>query len=101
MSVVISPAVAVPNPRCGALSIRQFGDVQVTRARQPVALPASKRTRALLDFLVVTGTAQTRQSLCDLLSDGPDDPRAALRWSLTKLRAVADDDAATRLEAEP
>src|SRR6185295_12055934 len=52
------------------------------------ALPASKNTRALLGFLAVAGGAHTREELCDLLWQGPDDPRAALRWSLTKLRQV-------------
>jgi DNA-binding SARP family transcriptional activator/tetratricopeptide (TPR) repeat protein len=83
-----------------ALIIRLLGDLLVTRGGRPVVLPASKRTRALLGFLVATGTAQTRQSLCDLLWDGPDDPRAALRWSLTKLRNVVNDDHAIRLEAD-
>jgi hypothetical protein len=31
------------------------------------ALPASKKTRALLGFLAVTGTSHTREELCDLL----------------------------------
>jgi DNA-binding SARP family transcriptional activator len=52
------------------------------------ALPASKKTRALLGYLAVTKTPHTREELCDLLWQGPDDPRAALRWSLTKLRSV-------------
>ena len=45
-------------------------------------------------------TPQPRQRLCDLLWDGPDDPRAALRWSLTKLRPLVDDDGAVRLVAD-
>ncbi len=65
----------------------------------PLALPASKRTRALLGFLIVTATSQLRQTLCDLLWDGPDDPRAALRWSLTKLRPLVND-SAERLAAD-
>src|SRR6185503_9944544 len=56
------------------------------REGRPVALPASKKTRALLGYLAVTGRSHTREELCDLLWQGPDDPRAALRWSLTKLR---------------
>jgi DNA-binding SARP family transcriptional activator len=56
-------------------------------------LPASKKTRALLGFLAVTGAPHTREELCDLLWQGPDDPRAALRWSLTKLRQVLGPDA--------
>ena len=66
----------------------------------PVALPASKKTRALLGYLVAAKAPQPRQRLCDLLWDGPDDPRAALRWSLTKLRPLIDDDGAVRLVAD-
>jgi DNA-binding SARP family transcriptional activator len=57
-----------------------------------VALPASKKTRALLGYLVVTGVPQLREHLCGLLWQGPDDPRGALRWSLTKLRAALGDE---------
>jgi len=63
-------------------------------------LPASKRTRALLGYLVATAKPQPRQTLCDLLWDGPDDPRAALRWSLSKLRPLVDEAGAKRLEAD-
>ena len=38
--------------------------------------------------------------MCELLWDGPDDPRAALRWSLTKIRPLLDDDGAARIVAD-
>lgn len=82
------------------LGIRLLGDLSVTRNGEPLPLPASKRTRALLGYLVCTHAAQSRQALCDLLWNGPDDPRAALRWSLTKLRPLVDDAGATRLVAD-
>jgi DNA-binding SARP family transcriptional activator/tetratricopeptide (TPR) repeat protein len=82
------------------LSVRLLGEVGLERGGAPVALPASKKTRALLGYLVATATPQPRQRLCDLLWDGPDDPRAALRWSLTKLRPLVDDDGAVRLVAD-
>jgi DNA-binding SARP family transcriptional activator len=82
------------------LSVRLLGEVGLTRDGAPVALPASKKTRALLGYLVATRTSQPRQRLCDLLWDGPDDPRAALRWSLTKLRPLLDEDGAVRLVAD-
>ena len=62
-----------------------------------MTLPPSKKTRALLAYLVSTGRPQTRERLCDMLWEGPDDPRAALRWSLTKLRPLLDEADATRL----
>ena len=61
-------------------------------------LPASKKTRALLGYLVATGRPHLRQRLCELFwDDGPDDPRAALRWSLTKLRPLLNEANAIRL----
>ena len=84
----------------GRLGIRLLGDLCVTRNGEPLPLPASRRTRALLGYLVCTHAAQSRQALCDLLWDGPNDPRAALRWSLTKLRPLLDDAIATRLVAD-
>lgn len=60
--------------------------------------PASlKKTRALLAYLVATGRAHLRERLCDLLWDTPDDPRAALRWSLAKLRPLLDEGDTARL----
>jgi len=74
------------------LEIRVIGELAVLRDGAEQRLPASKKTRALLGFLAVTGKPQLRDKLCSLLWDNPDDPRAALRWSLSKLRAIVDDD---------
>src|SRR5579871_6445241 len=75
-----------------ALEVRVLGDLEVRRGGRAVALPASKKTRALFGYLVVTASQHLRESLCELLFQGPDDPRAALRWSLTKLRSVLGDE---------
>jgi DNA-binding SARP family transcriptional activator len=80
--------------------VRLVGELKVLRNDVAVALPPSKKTRALLAYLVATRTPQLRQRICDLLWDGPDDPRAALRWSLTKIRPIIDDAKATRLVAD-
>src|SRR5688500_987983 len=74
----------------GDLEIRLLGDLEVLRGGRPQPLPASKKTRALLAYLVATGRPHLRERLCDLFWDGPDDPRAALRWSLTKLRPLVE-----------
>ena len=79
------------------LGIRLLGELQLLVRGKPVTLPPSRKTRALLGYLVTTGSPQPRERLCDLLWDGPDDPRAALRWSLAKLRPLLDDTGATRL----
>jgi DNA-binding SARP family transcriptional activator len=65
-----------------------------------VALPASRKTRALLGYLIATGQPHRRERLCDLLWDGPDDPRAELRWSLSKIRAVLNDEKGVQLTAD-
>ena len=91
------PSVAMPRP----LEIRVLGELELVRGGKVLPLPASKKTRALLGYLVVVGArSQPRQRLCELFWDGPDDPRAALRWSLTKLRPLVDDASATRLVAD-
>jgi DNA-binding SARP family transcriptional activator/tetratricopeptide (TPR) repeat protein len=83
------------------LHIRLLGDLQITsadgRARK---LPASKKTRALIGYLIATGRPHRRERLCDLLWDGPNDPRAELRWSLNKAREVLNDPGAIRLTAD-
>jgi DNA-binding SARP family transcriptional activator len=86
--------------RGGLPEIRLLGELAVFRKGKPLPLPASKKTRALLGYLVATARPHGRERLCDLLWEGPDDPRGALRWSLTKLRGVLDDDAHTRLSAD-
>ncbi|WP_197042167.1 AfsR/SARP family transcriptional regulator, partial [Sandarakinorhabdus oryzae] len=53
-------------------------------------LPSSRKTRALLAYLALEPRAHRRERLCEILWDIPDDPRAALRWSLTKLRPLLD-----------
>src|SRR5262245_9012023 len=77
-----------------------LGELDVRRDGEPVALPASKKTRALLAYLALTARPQRRDRLCEVLWDLPDDPRAALRWSLNKLRRIVNDGACERLVAD-
>jgi predicted ATPase/DNA-binding SARP family transcriptional activator len=67
------------------LSVRLLGPVQISRDEQPISVRGYKPV-ALLAYLLVTGVAHTRQHLVDLLFDGPDDPKASLRWTLSELR---------------
>lgn len=71
-----------------AIEIWTLGELEVTVDGRVMELPPSKKTRALLAFLAVQEAPQRRESLCELLWELPDDPRAALRWSLTKLRTL-------------
>ena len=79
------------------LQIHLLGDLKLLSRGRALVLPPSKKTRALLAFLVTTGRPHLRESLCDLLWEGPDDPRGALRWSLAKLRPLLDGEHTTRL----
>ncbi|WP_246674246.1 alpha/beta fold hydrolase [Mesorhizobium sp. B4-1-1] len=70
------------------LELRVLGDFQVMRDGQPLDLPPSRKTRALLAYLAVTARQHQRERLCEIFWDIPDDPRGALRWSLSKIRQV-------------
>jgi alpha-glucoside transport system substrate-binding protein len=71
--------------RMMSLNIQLLGQPRIFRDDKPVVLPGY-RPLALLAYLVVTQKEFSRQHLIDLLFDNPDDPRAALRWTLSKLR---------------
>lgn len=91
--------VEITDASCGPLCIRLLGELELTRGGARVTLPASRRTRALLGYLVLSGAPVSRPALCDMLWEGPDDPRAALRWSLSKLRPLLDDASHERIVA--
>lgn len=74
------------------LQIQVLGELAVTRDGERIALPASRKTRALLAYLALTGRPHRRDRLCELFWEVPDDPRGALRWSLSKLRPIANDE---------
>lgn len=72
----------------GTLEIKVLGDFQVMREGEPVELPPSRKTRALLAYLAVDDRPHQRERLCDMFWDLPDDPKGSLRWSLSRLRHV-------------
>ena len=74
------------------LEVRLLGPLEVRHEGEPLDLPRSKKTRALLAYLAATGREHTRNQLCTLLWDSTDDPRGALRWSLSKLRPLVNED---------
>lgn len=82
------------------LSISVLGGLTVRRDGYSLPLPPSRKTRALLAYLAVTARTHRRQRLCDLFWNMPDDPRAALRWSLSHLRPLVDAAGSTRLIAD-
>lgn len=82
------------------MKLRLLGMMAAERDGQDLPLPASRKTRAILGYLVLSPRPVSRQRLCDLFFDLPDDPRAALRWSLHKLRQLLDADGTIRIRAE-
>lgn len=63
-------------------------------------LPASRKARAMLAFLLLTGKPQHRERLCDLFWEGLDDPRGALRSAIWKLRRLLNEPEAERIVAD-
>lgn len=73
-----------------SLEIRVLGDLTVLRGGEVIPLPPSKKTRALLAYLALTDRPQRRERLCEIFWEIPDDPRGALRWSLSKIRQIVE-----------
>lgn len=82
------------------LEIRVLGGLEVIRDGAPATLVASRKTRALLAYLALTRCPHRREQLCEMFWDVPDDPRGALRWSLSKIRPMVDEPALPRLLAD-
>ena len=80
--------------------IRLLGPLSVSRKGDAVPLPGSRKVRALFAYLALAPRPVTRGQLCELLWDGPNDPRGELRWSLSKIRGVIDDAARRRVIAQ-
>jgi len=81
------------------LGLKLLGDMEIVRDGERAVLPPSRKTRALLAYLATTAKPHRRERLCALLWDLPDDPRGALRWSLSRLRNLVDEPAARRIVA--
>ncbi|MEM7640838.1 MAG: alpha/beta hydrolase, partial [Pseudomonadota bacterium] len=82
------------------LAVSIFGEFALYRDGVRQDLPASKKTRALLAYLALNPRPHRRERLCEIFWDRTDDPRAALRWSLTKLRPLVNDPNSERLSAD-
>ena len=75
------------------LQIKVLGELAVLEDGREIALPRSRKTRALLAYLAVVERRQRRDHLCQMFWNAPDDPRASLRWSLSKLRPIVNEGA--------
>ena len=94
--VVNANGAGKSSPSSGAgsesrLAIDLIGEVAVRRDGETLPLPQSKKCRALIAYLAVTARPHRREALCELLWEVPDDPKGALRWSLSKIRRVLGD----------
>jgi DNA-binding SARP family transcriptional activator len=83
----------------GSLELRFLGEMEVVRDGRRLPLPPSRKTRGLLAYLALTGRSHRRERLCSLLWDVADDPRGALRWSLSRLRTLVDEPERPRIRA--
>ena len=72
------------------MELRLLGVLAVRRDGEPLALPGSRKVRALLAYLALAPQPVPRSQLCELLWDVPDDPRGELRWCLSKIRRLVD-----------
>lgn len=82
------------------IRINLLGEVAYYRGDTKISLITSRKTRALLVYLVVTAQPQRRQHLCDMFFATTADARGALRWSLSKLRRLMNTDGVTRLVSD-
>ncbi len=89
---------AVPDAR--SLRLRLLGRMSLECNGAAVPLPASRKARALLAWLALAPRAVGRETLCDLLWDAPNDPRGELRWCLSRIRVLVDDQEVRRVRTE-
>jgi pimeloyl-ACP methyl ester carboxylesterase len=70
------------------LKARLLGEIALFDGARELPLPASRKTRAMFAYLLRSSRPVRRERLCELFFELPDDPRAALRWSLSKIRTT-------------
>ena len=97
------PAVAgqelqSPDGRPGAQVSRRSLDRSRRRAVLP--LPPSQQDPRAARLSRAERRRFRREHLCELLWEIPDDPRGSLRWSLSKLRRLVDDETRARIIAD-
>lgn len=81
-------------------TIKMLGKLELSRNGVTIAMPTSKRSRALLAYLAFTARPIRRDRLCEILWAVPDDPKGALRWSLSKIRPLVNHADKERLQAD-
>jgi DNA-binding SARP family transcriptional activator/Tfp pilus assembly protein PilF len=82
------------------VAVRMFGTLTILRDDVALALPASRKVRALFAYLALAPHGVARGQLCELLWEVPNDPRGELRWCLSKIRSVIDEPDRRRVVTE-
>lgn len=82
------------------IEINVIGQASFRRDGIDIPLVSSRKTRALLAYLAITNQPQRREHLCEMFFDNTNDPRGALRWSLSKLRLLLKEDGVSKLIAD-
>jgi DNA-binding SARP family transcriptional activator len=83
-----------------SLRFRLLGPLELSRGGDAMPLPASRKVRALLGYLVLASRPVARSQICELLWDVPNDPRGELRWCLSKIRGLVDEKGRKRVIAD-
>ena len=83
-----------------SLNLRLLGPLALSRGGDALALPSSRKVRALLGYLVLASRPVARSQICELLWDVPNDPRGELRWCLSKIRGLIDEKGRKRVIAD-
>jgi TolB-like protein/DNA-binding SARP family transcriptional activator len=83
-----------------SLQFRLLGTLELSRGAAALKLPASRKVRALLGYLVLASRPVSRSQICELLWDEPNDPRGELRWCLSKIRGLVDEPGRKRVIAD-
>lgn len=82
------------------LTLGLLGELELALDGVRLELPQSRKTRALLAYLAMSDRPVRRERLCEVFWQVPDDPKGALRWSLSKLRPLVSGDGLARIEAD-
>lgn len=102
MAAGVESSVETEPPRDAAagaaLRLRMLGPLSIARQGRPVQLPPSRKLQGLIAYLALAAQAPTRERLCELLWDLPNDPRGELRGCLSKARSVLDEPGRRRIE---
>jgi DNA-binding SARP family transcriptional activator len=91
--------MSMKQKKSAGLSLRLLGEMDVRLNGEVVELPRSRKTRALLAYLALAPRPCRRSSLCNMFWERPNDPKGALRWSLSKIRPLLKDGDESRVVA--